>query len=246
VAAEDLIGVQGVAALENAAEEAVAGLTDEPVWPVLRRRLLLLATSGIDPIAQLRNAVDTRELESADDQAAVLGWGLDDTDNQNRFRPLPWLPAIPQRLHKHQTWGPHLAARAATIAELADRVRDSVDPDELPGWAHQRLGQPPSRVVEDIEVWRAAMAVNPEDQRPTGPLQRHKTARGVATQARRGYRRRSVPRVAGVGTVDRANRANGKKRRLRTHSGRPTGRTLTCRSERHTAPAHRSNRQTIA
>ena len=122
-------------------------------------------------------AVGTRELHSADDQAAMLGWRLDDTGNQDGFQPLPWLPAIPQRLHEHQTWGPYLAARAAMVAELANRVRRSVGADRLPIWVGDGLGQPPARLVEDIEVWRAAMGVSPDDQRPTGPLQQHKTAR---------------------------------------------------------------------
>jgi conjugative relaxase-like TrwC/TraI family protein len=178
VAAEELAGTQDVAALENAAEHAIPGLTDEPAWPTLRSRLLLLAASGIDPTAQLRRVVDTRELHSADDEAAVVGWRLDDSGNRDAgLGPLPWLPAMPQRLHDHQTWGPYLVARAATIAELADRVRDSVGSDQLPRWADQGLGRPPSRLVEDIEVWRAAMGVSPDDQRPTGSLQRHKTAR---------------------------------------------------------------------
>jgi DNA primase catalytic core len=181
-AAEDLAGAQGVAALENAAEEAVPGLTDEPAWPSLRGRLLLLAAFGSDPIPQLRTFADVRELKNADDQAAVLGWRLDDTDNQDGIRPQPWLPAIPQRLYDHQTWGPYLAARARIVAELANRVRDSVGADRLPIWVGDGLGQPPSRLVEDIEVWRAAMAVSPDDQRPTGPTQRHKTARAWQRQ----------------------------------------------------------------
>jgi DNA primase catalytic core len=178
VAAEDLAGAQDVAALENAAEKAVPGVTDERAWPTLQSRLLLLAATGVDPIAELLKAADAHELHSADDQAAVLGWRLDDSGNRDAgFGPLPWLPAIPQRLHQHQRWGSYLAARAATIAELADRVRDSVGTDQLPRWAHQVLARPPSRLVEDIEVWRAAMGVSPDDQRATGPVQRHKTAR---------------------------------------------------------------------
>jgi hypothetical protein len=177
VAAEDLAGTQGVAALENAAEAAVLGLTEEPAWPSLRGGLLLLAASGTDAIEQLRKAVHTRELHSADDQAAALGWRLDDCNRDAGFGPLPWLPAIPQRLHKHQTWGPYLAAQAATSAELADRVRDNVGTDQLPRWADQGLERPPCRLVEDIEVWRAAMGVSPDDQRPTGPVQRHQTTR---------------------------------------------------------------------
>jgi DNA primase catalytic core len=177
VAAEDLAGAQGVAALQNAAEEALPGLTDEPAWPSLRGRLLLLAASGRDPIRQLRTFADVRELESAGDQAAVLGWRLDDTGNHNGFKPLSWLPAIPQRLHDHRRWGPYLAARAWMVAELANRVRRNVGADRLPIWVGDGLGQPPSRLVKDIEVWRAAMGVSPDDQRPTGPIQRHKTAR---------------------------------------------------------------------
>jgi DNA primase catalytic core len=177
VAAEDLAGTQTIAALENAAEEVLPGLIDESAWPTLRGRLLLLAASGSDPIEQLRKAADARELNTADDQAAVLGWRLDDTDNHNRFRPLPWLPAIPQCLNRHQTWGPYLAAREVMVVELADRVRDSVGTDQVPRWADQGEGHPPSRLLEDIEVWRAAMGVSPDDQRPTGPVQRHKTAR---------------------------------------------------------------------
>jgi DNA primase catalytic core len=176
-AVEDLAGTQSVAAMEAAAEEALPGLTDEPAWPSLRGRLLLLAASGSDPIPQLRTLADVRELTSADDQAAVVGWRLDDTGNHNGFGPLPWLPAMPQRLHDHQTWGPYLAARAAMVAELANRVRCSVAADRPPIWVGDGLGQPPSRLVEDIEVWRAATGVSPDDQRPTGPMQRHKTAR---------------------------------------------------------------------
>ena len=57
--------------------------------------------SGIDPVAQLLSVVDTRELDSAVDRAAVLGWRLDDTSYAGT-RPLPWLPAIPQQLQQHQ------------------------------------------------------------------------------------------------------------------------------------------------
>ena len=40
---------EAVAALEKAAEQAVPGLADEPAWPTLRARLLLLAAAGTDP-----------------------------------------------------------------------------------------------------------------------------------------------------------------------------------------------------
>jgi ATP-dependent exoDNAse (exonuclease V) alpha subunit len=133
VAAEDLAGAQGVAALERAAEQAVPGLADEPAWPALRARLLLLRASGTDPIAELRSGVNARELDSAVDRAAVVGWRLDDTSYPGT-RPLPWLPAIPQQLQQHQMWGGYLAARAATVGELAERLRASAAAHQRPEW----------------------------------------------------------------------------------------------------------------
>jgi DNA primase catalytic core len=178
VAAEDLAGAQGVAALEKAAEQAVPGLADDPAWPALRARLLLLGASGIDPIAELLSALDTRELDSAVDRAAVVGWRLDDTGSlEPGPGPLPWLPGIPPRLQHHEMWGGYLAARAATVGELADRLRVSVVAQQRPAWAGPVGGQPPLRLVEDIGVWRAAMAVGRDDRRPTGPVQRQKAAR---------------------------------------------------------------------
>jgi hypothetical protein len=120
--------------------------------------------------------VDTRELDTAVDRAAVLGWRLDDTGYPG-FGPLPWLPAIPQHLQAHEMWGSYLSARAATVRELAERIRSSASADQRPTWAGPGWGQPPSQVIEHVEVWRAAMGVSPDDRRPTGPVQRHKAAR---------------------------------------------------------------------
>jgi DNA primase catalytic core len=156
----------------------VPGLADEPAWPALRARLLLLGASGIDPVAQLLSVVDTRELDSAVDRAAVVGWRLDDTGSLKAGSgPLPWLPAIPQQLQQHQMWGGYLAARAGTVGDLAERLRASVGAHQRPEWAGPVGGQPPLHLVEDIQVWRAAMDVSPDDRRPTGPVQRQKAAR---------------------------------------------------------------------
>ena len=97
VAAEDLAGREVVEALDVAAEQIVPGLIDEPAWPTLRAHLLLLAAHGTDPVAQLAAVAGRRELDSADDRAAVLDWRLDDTGHRNAGSgPLPWLPGIPQ------------------------------------------------------------------------------------------------------------------------------------------------------
>jgi DNA primase catalytic core len=178
VAAEDLAGPQGLAALEKAAEQAAPGLPDEPAWPTLRARLLLLAAAGIDPIAQLLSAADARELDTAVDRAAVLGWRLDDIGDRNAAAgPLPWLPSIPNKLRDHEMWGSYLADRAVTVEELAERIRASVNTHQRPKWAGPSEVHPQSALVADVEVWRAATGVSPDDHRPTGPVQQQKAAR---------------------------------------------------------------------
>jgi len=99
VAAKDVAGAQVAAALADAADQVVPGLSEEPAWPTLRGHLLLFAASGTDPVAQLRALAEGSELDSAEDRAAVLDWRLDHSDRSNgEHRPLPWLPAIPHRL----------------------------------------------------------------------------------------------------------------------------------------------------
>jgi DNA primase catalytic core len=178
VAAENLAGAQAMAALDHAADQIVPGLSEEPAWPSLRGHLLLFAACGTDPVAQLRAVADGRELDSAQDRAAVLDWRLDDSQHSNgEPRPLPWLPAIPQQLRDDPTWGRYLSARAATIVELAGHVRTGAGAGPRPDWADHSGTRPPAGVVRDVEVWRAAVQVPAEDPRPTGPIQLHKAAR---------------------------------------------------------------------
>jgi hypothetical protein len=177
VAAEDLAGREVVKAL--AAEQIVPGLTDEPAWPTLRAHLLLLAAHGADPVAQLAAAAGRRELNSADDRAAVLDWRLDDTNHRNAGQgPLPWLPGIPAGLRDHPVWGDYLAARSDLVRTLANQIKAAVADTDPPVWATQRGAVVvPRSVVGDLQVWRAAMQVSPEDRRPTGPVQLQKAAR---------------------------------------------------------------------
>ena len=178
VAAEDLAGREVVEALEVAAEQIVPGLTGEPAWPTLRAHLLLLAAHGADPAAQLAATACARELDSADDRAAVVDWRLDDTGHRNAGPgPLPWLPGIPTGLRAHPEWGGYLTARSELVATLADRVRASVADTDTPEWATQHGSAVPARVLADVQVWRAAMQVSAEDRRPTGPVQLQKAAR---------------------------------------------------------------------
>jgi DNA primase catalytic core len=178
IAAEHLAGREVVKVLDVAAEQMVPGLTDEPAWPSLRAHLLLLAAHGTDPVAQLAAAAGSRELNSADDRAAVLDWRVDDTGHRNAGQgPLPWLPGIPTQLRNHSAWGNYLAARSDLVRTLADQIRARVADTDIPEWASQRGWAVPTRVLSEVQVWRAAMQVSPEDWRPTGAVQLQKAAR---------------------------------------------------------------------
>jgi DNA primase catalytic core len=178
VAAEDLAGRELVEALDVAAEQIVPGMTEEPAWSTLRAHLLLLAAHGTDPVAQLATVAGSRELNSADDRAAVLDWRLDDTGHRNASQgPLPWLPGIPQGLRNHPLWADYLAARSDLARTLADQVKATAADTDPPAWATQRGSVLPSSVIGEVQVWRAAMQVSPEDRRPTGPVQLQKAAR---------------------------------------------------------------------
>jgi AAA domain len=178
VAAEDQAGRELVEALDVAAEQIVPGLIDKPAWPTLRAHLLLLAAHGTDAVAQLATVAGSRELHSAADRAAVLDWRLDDTGHRNAGQgPLSWLPGIPHGLRDHPVWGAYLAARSDLVRTLANQVTAAVADTDPPVWVTQCSSVLPSSVVGDVQVWRAAMQVSPQDRRPTGPVQLQKAAR---------------------------------------------------------------------
>jgi hypothetical protein len=171
VAAEQLAGPQMINDLDSQADRLINRLTEETAWPALRNRLLLMALDNdTDPIATLRDTKQPRELDSAADQTAVLNWRLEDTQLHNPAAPLPWLPGIPLGIATDPDWGPYLAARARLIIDLADQVR-TTGPVSAQVWKVERRCQPPADLVAEIQVWRAAMQVEPADLRPTGSMQ---------------------------------------------------------------------------
>jgi conjugative relaxase-like TrwC/TraI family protein len=179
VAAEDVVGRDVRRGLDASADRVVPGLAQEPAWPALRAHLLLLGAHGANPIEHLRAAANERELDTAGDKSAVLDWRLDDTGPRNAGRgPLPWLPGVPEALCAHEQWGDYLAARSARVADLAGQVRAAAEAEsgESPAWAHQCGGRLPAGLLGDVQVWRSAMQVDPQDRRPTGAHQMQKAA----------------------------------------------------------------------
>jgi hypothetical protein len=173
VAAEHHLGPHTLAALEIGAERTVPGIHDEPAWPTLRAHLILLTTTGTDPLTALHSAASNRELDTADDRAAVLHWRLPDPDIGQG--PLPWLPGIPRTVSQDRHWGPYLTARADLVTTLDTEVRHQVSP--TPAWWPTECPLPDRDLLGDLAVWRAANTIPDTDHRPTGPTQPSKALR---------------------------------------------------------------------
>ena len=170
--AEQLIGPERVQTIEQAANELLPLISDEPAWTALRSHLILLEAQGRDCLRELRGAVAERTLDGVDDRAAILDWRLDPTGLRGSASgPLPWMPAVPAPLANHEKWGPRLKERAQRVQDLASAVRRSTDATGVPVWARQGAQRPTAKVHGDIAVWRAANGVDLADRRPTGPPQ---------------------------------------------------------------------------
>ncbi|WP_344203780.1 MobF family relaxase [Aeromicrobium alkaliterrae] len=177
VAAADLLGNDVVAGIETQAEVLVFGLVDEPAWPALRSHLVLLQAQGADAIGELADAVAARDIESADDRAAVLDWRLDPTARRGAEPgPLPWLPAVPSQLADDTGWGKYLGSLANEIQKVAGEVHAATAEADSPAWARHARLSPTTAIAGDIAVWRAATGVDEADRRPTGPRQMQKAA----------------------------------------------------------------------
>ncbi|WP_148280635.1 MobF family relaxase [Nocardia cyriacigeorgica] len=172
IAAEHNLGVDGLARLDNAAEQIRPGLTDCPAYPVLRQHLAIIAMTGDDAFAALRAAAHARELDTADDPAAVLDWRLDTSGHHSTGPgPLPWLPGISPIPDDHPL-AEHLQARQRIVTELADQIRNHTrdwTPATAPAWARPLLSTTDTDLVGEVAVWRAGLHVAERDHRPTGP-----------------------------------------------------------------------------
>ncbi|MFI6956457.1 MobF family relaxase [Nocardia sp. NPDC050408] len=171
VAAEHALGADGLERLDAAAEALRPNLTDSPAYPVLRQHLAMIALSGHDPIAALLAAAGARELDTADDVAAVLDWRLDPTGaHSTGSGPLPWAQAIPRGLREDLD-STQVTARARIVGDLAAQIRrdsHTWTPVTAPHWARPLVGTD-AGLLGELAVWRASLHVDDRDMRPTGP-----------------------------------------------------------------------------
>jgi DNA primase catalytic core len=155
-------------AVERSTERLLPGITRADAWPALFSQLLTIAADNRDPFAALvRVAADP--IKVGTDPAATLAGRLDDSAHHRAAHgPLPWLNPIPTRLVHDPHWGAYLAARASRVTHLSRLVNDAALVSVgTPAWVGDSV-RPPSPLVADVEVWRAANNVPDTDRRPTG------------------------------------------------------------------------------
>ena len=172
-----VIGPARMAQLAAAAEALRPGLTNQPAWPTLHAHLALLELNHADPIAALTAAAQRRELDTADDAAAVLDWRLDPAHDRAASGVLPWVYAVPPALAADPLWGPYLRQTEWHVEDTRVAIGEVVAGWTRPGGAADapRWVRPLLYVdahpalIADVAVWRYAHGVDDADRRPTGP-----------------------------------------------------------------------------
>lgn len=166
-ATTQVVGECGISALERTIDEVAPGLTESRTWPALRAQLLTVQADDRDPIQALARA-RIIPLTDTQDPCSTLAGRVADTGRDYRGGPLPWLRRIPAALTRDSLWGDYLNARQQLVRDLAGQVRDdAMTAETRPAWL-AGTGRAAPELVADIEMWRAAHAVEPADTCPTG------------------------------------------------------------------------------
>ncbi len=186
--AEHTLGKAIMTEIDDGADELHPGLTAFNTWSALRKRLAVLAfgtRSAATALQHLKAAIDMRDLDDADDVAAVLHWRLWDTDGAQLYPgPLRWIFGIPPELANDPQHGKYLLDRRASVTHLADQVRAAAEDwttDTAPQWARPLVGTN-ARLLAEVAVFRAAHQVPDSDLRLTGPKRPFLRARDIQNQ----------------------------------------------------------------
>ncbi|CAA0126556.1 ATP-dependent RecD-like DNA helicase [Mycolicibacterium vanbaalenii] len=170
--AEHHVGPGVMADIDSGSEKLLPGLTQYEAWPALRKQLALIALendgSATETLHTLQDAINSRELDTAYDVAAVLHWRIRGNLDGG---PLPWMITIPTQLPEPTRH--YLHARHARVRELATEVHEQAmnwTPATVPVWARALHAVAPDLTAR-VAVWRAALGVEDADRRITGPRQ---------------------------------------------------------------------------
>ena len=228
VLAQQHLGHERMAHLDDALERRIPGLTEQPAYPHLRGQLALRWVDGTPPKQMLEEATwyrGTQSLTEADDPAAALAWRIaGTTPPSHRDAPLPWLSDVPPALRQDAGTNDYLDRLTQRIDDLRQRVADEAQQssasDRVP-W-HRTL--PPhvdGQLIGDLAIWRAAHDIAPTEPSPTGPPTKEPQA---SRHQSRLIRRLAVPSpVSSTATADAASdrlRASQRRaERQRLHDG---------------------------
>ncbi|MBA2695855.1 MAG: AAA family ATPase, partial [Actinobacteria bacterium] len=197
VLAQQVLGPERMAALDDALDRWLPGLTQQPAYPHLRGQLALRWVDGDAPKTVLDQATWFRgkhSLTDSDDPAAVLAWRISTTTPPSyRDAPLPWLPDVPtvhRELPDARDYLDRLTRRVEDLTErVASEARQEGASDRTP-WQRALPPHIDGRLVGDLAVWRAAHGIPATDPRPTGPPAREPS---TATHQARLVRRLTWP-----------------------------------------------------
>ncbi|WP_143553722.1 hypothetical protein [Serinicoccus sp. CNJ-927] len=179
VLAQQHLGPERMAALDDALERWMPGLTEQSAYPHLRGQLALRWVDGIPPQTVVEQATwyrGTQSLIEADDPAAALAWRIaDHTPPAFRDPPLPWLPNVPDALREDKETGDYLDRLTQQIDDLQHYVVEEAQHfgacDRVP-WQQPLPPDVDDQLIGDLAVWRAVYDIPSTDPRPTGPLVR--------------------------------------------------------------------------
>lgn len=102
--------------------------------PALKGHLLQLATTGLDPVDVLRDAISQGNIDDARDVAALLDWRIDPTRHLPDG-PLPWLPVSPPNFPTTRPGGPTSPPRPTSSATSPSRSAPPSPTSRRHGWA---------------------------------------------------------------------------------------------------------------
>lgn len=179
--AEAKVGTARLTEIIDAARKLSPTIVEASAWPVLRKHLAVLdLNTDTDPVSLLITAYRSRELDSAQDAAAVLDWRLDPEGMHSRSGgPLPWISGVPTGLPDDQT--AYLDRRSSLVSDLADEIRTAVTAwtiNDAPAWARPFVAMDaPRDLVADLALFRATHDVPATDLRPSGPPHLHTKVR---------------------------------------------------------------------
>lgn len=231
VLAQHHLGRGRMAALDDALERWLPGLTEQPAYPHLRGQLALRWVDGTPPQTVVEEATWYRgkqSLSEADDPAAALAWRVARvTAPSHRGAPLPWLPDVPPALRQDMGTSDFFDRLIRQVEHLAERVADEAQQAGASDRAPWQRTLPPDvdgQLICDLAVWRAANEIPDTEPNPTGPpINEPQAARQQSRLIRRLSEPAPVPPVSKAGADDNSLRARQRRAERHDLHGRPLG-----------------------